>query len=151
MLVYWEGNSHRYPQFGWLKFAWINIKSIKTSRKNTLIFHFRGFSWFMLNIPWVTKKASKFSWENRPWHRTRLAFAALVAAVSGRCTSMLRKGWSMEEATEALPLLGDLWQAGGSWMKSWLPWHGFIFWGGFRDDLMISWRLSGIWWDLIGI
>ncbi|CAL1138225.1 unnamed protein product [Cladocopium goreaui] len=42
----------------------------------------------------------------------RLAFAALVAAVSGRCTSMLRKGWSMEEATEALPLLGDLWQAG---------------------------------------
>jgi len=25
---------------------------------------------------------------------------------------MLRKGWSMEEATEALPLLGDLWQAG---------------------------------------
>lgn len=42
----------------------------------------------------------------------RLAFAALVAAVSGRCTSMLRKGWSLEEANEALPLLGDLWQAG---------------------------------------
>lgn len=42
----------------------------------------------------------------------RLAFAALVAAVSGRCTSMLRKGWSMDEAMEAIPLLGDLWQAG---------------------------------------
>ena len=42
----------------------------------------------------------------------RLAFAALVAAVSGRCTSMLRKGWSMDEAVDALPMLGDLWQAG---------------------------------------
>ena len=44
MLVYWEGNSHQYPQFGWSKFAWINIKSIETSRKSILIFHFRGFS-----------------------------------------------------------------------------------------------------------
>lgn len=42
----------------------------------------------------------------------RLAYAALVAAVAGRCTSMLRKGWSMDEASESLPLLGDLWQAG---------------------------------------
>ena len=25
---------------------------------------------------------------------------------------MLRKGWSMDEAMEAIPLLGDLWQAG---------------------------------------
>ncbi|CAJ1354971.1 unnamed protein product [Effrenium voratum] len=42
----------------------------------------------------------------------RLAFAALVAAVSGRCASMLRRGWSMEEAADAMPLLADLWHAG---------------------------------------
>ena len=42
----------------------------------------------------------------------RMAFTALVAAVSGRCVSMLRKGLSMEEAAAAMPLLGDLWRAG---------------------------------------
>mmetsp|Transcript_19595 Transcript_19595/g.34650 ORF Transcript_19595/g.34650 Transcript_19595/m.34650 type:complete len:466 (-) Transcript_19595:132-1529(-) len=43
----------------------------------------------------------------------KLALTALVAAVSGRCSSMLRRGWpSTEEALAALPLLADLWQAG---------------------------------------
>ena len=42
----------------------------------------------------------------------RMAFAALVTAVSGRCVSMLRHGLSMEEAAAAMPLLGDLWRAG---------------------------------------
>lgn len=41
-----------------------------------------------------------------------LAFAALVAAVSGRCASMLRRAWSVDEAFDAMPLLGDLWKAG---------------------------------------
>mmetsp|Transcript_35479 Transcript_35479/g.81882 ORF Transcript_35479/g.81882 Transcript_35479/m.81882 type:complete len:400 (+) Transcript_35479:117-1316(+) len=42
----------------------------------------------------------------------RMAFTALVTAVSGRCISMLRRGLSMEEAVSAMPLLGDLWRAG---------------------------------------
>ena len=53
----------------------------------------------------------------------RLAFAALVAAVSGRCTSMLRKGWSMDEAMEAIPLLGDLWQAGKGHVHCFIMFH----------------------------
>ena len=52
-----------------------------------------------------------------------------MAAVSGRCTSMLRKGWSMDEAVDALPMLGDLWQAGGVRdngpiaLKDWTWWY----------------------------
>eukprot|EP00931_Biecheleriopsis_adriatica_P019888 TRINITY_DN13429_c1_g1_i1.p1 TRINITY_DN13429_c1_g1~~TRINITY_DN13429_c1_g1_i1.p1 ORF type:complete len:460 (+),score=76.01 TRINITY_DN13429_c1_g1_i1:90-1469(+) len=43
----------------------------------------------------------------------KLALAALVSAVSGRCSSMLRRGWpSIEEALHAMPLLADLWRAG---------------------------------------